>query len=159
MLKVSHYCIFLVVAVFTFESTAFAPKTSLTLQRSLVGSLSTPTPQSLPRRLKEDSNDDEGKDEPITREERSRREEEAEASTQIMDSLQFPQRVGSAITGAAIAFLVIEITLNQFGYGLYRPDTGGMLTVDTLERRNFQVETRKSMKDQSSVEPPALVDQ
>jgi hypothetical protein len=150
-----------VVAVFTFESTAFAPKTSLTLHRSLVGSPFTPTPQSLPRRLKEDSNDEEEKkNEPITRAELALREEEA--SNKIMDSLLFPQRFGSAITGAAIAFLVIEITLNQFGYGLYRPDTG-MLTIDTLERRNFQVTTRKSMKDrdkqlQQIVVPPALVD-
>jgi hypothetical protein len=88
--------------------------------------------------------DTEEKDEPISLAELSRREEES--SRKVMQRLTLPSRIGEAMNSAAWLFVVCGVLLNINGYGYVVKDNH-MITIDTLENRQFQLEIRKSMKE------------
>eukprot|EP00980_Cylindrotheca_fusiformis_P028657 scaffold22634_cov123-Cylindrotheca_fusiformis.AAC.4 len=81
---------------------------------------------------------------PISLYELSRREEEA--SKRVRDKLLFPYRLGRAFNALLWTFVVVGVLLNVFGYGYIRGDNG-MLSIGTLEERNFQIEVNKSAKE------------
>lgn len=84
------------------------------------------------------------KEEPLTLYELSLLEERA--AKRIDDKLMFPFRMGRAINGALWTFVLIGIALNIFGYGYIRGENG-MITIGTLEERNFQIEVNKSARE------------
>ena len=96
-------------------------------------------------RMKDEDKDE--KDEAITGIELARLEEEA--SRKIFQSLLLPQRIGEALNAAAVSFVVCGVVLNVFGYG-YVVQDNHMITIDTLENREFQIEVRKSMNERAN---------
>ena len=90
----------------------------------------------------QDDNDDndkeqEDQDEPMTEEESSRK---------VFQRLDLPRRIGEAVNSVAVLFVVCGLLLNVCGYSYVLKDNY-MLTIDTLENRQFQRELRKSTKE------------
>ncbi|CAJ1940030.1 unnamed protein product [Cylindrotheca closterium] len=80
-------------------------------------------------------------------------EMEARASKRINDRLLLPYRLGEALTNVAWFVVILSVFLNAFGYAYIRGDYG-IITIGTIEERNFQIEMRKSSKEamESSVD-------
>jgi hypothetical protein len=91
--------------------------------------------------MQDDDNDneeeEEEQDEPMTEEESSRK---------VFQRLDLPRRIGEAINSVAVLFVVCGLLLNVCGYSYVLKDNY-MLTIDTLENRQFQRELRKSTKE------------
>mmetsp|Transcript_8578 Transcript_8578/g.14266 ORF Transcript_8578/g.14266 Transcript_8578/m.14266 type:complete len:167 (-) Transcript_8578:206-706(-) len=163
MLAVSYF-ILLVVAVFRCECAAFTPSRGsiLAIRRvtfhSVVGSTSSSTYapatghsiSTLLRLRMKDGNKEE-KDEPMTLAEIARIEEEA--SRKVMNRLLLPNRIGEAVTSMAWFFVGSAVLLQGFGYG-YVINDNHMISIDTLENREFQVTMRKSMREAKTETPP-----
>jgi hypothetical protein len=81
--------------------------------------------------------EEEEQDEPMTEEESSRK---------VFQRLDLPRRIGEAINSVAVLFVVCGLLLNVCGYSYVVKDNY-MLTIDTLENRQFQREMRKSVKE------------
>jgi hypothetical protein len=82
-------------------------------------------------------NEEEEQDEPMTEEESSRK---------VFQRLDLPRRIGEAVNSVAVLFVVCGLLLNVCGYSYVVKDNY-MLTIDTLENRQFQREMRKSVKE------------
>jgi hypothetical protein len=89
--------------------------------------------------MQDDDNakEEEEQDEPMTEEESSRK---------VFQRLDLPRRIGEAINSVAVLFVVCGLLLNVCGYSYVVKDNY-MLTIDTLENRQFQRELRKSTKE------------
>lgn len=62
----------------------------------------------------------------------------------VFENVKFLENVNKAATTTAYAFLVIGFLLNIFGYDFLVQD--GKLTIDTLEKRQFQNEVTRTTK-------------
>jgi hypothetical protein len=85
----------------------------------------------------EEEKDEEPMTEPMTEEESSRK---------VFQRLDLPGRIGEAVNSVAVLFVCCGLLLNVFGYAYVVKDNY-MLTIDTLENRQFQRELSKSMKE------------
>jgi hypothetical protein len=92
------------------------------------------------------------KDEPITLYELAEREEKQ--SREVMNSLLFPQRLGQAITVFGYLFIASAFALEPFGYCYTIDQETHRLTIDTLEHKSFEKESRKYMKSSTSTSTP-----
>jgi hypothetical protein len=81
---------------------------------------------------------------------RSLYEKEEESSKKVFNNLTAGNGLGTVVTGAGWAFVVIGFILNMFGYDYVVRD--GRVTIDTVEARQFQMEVNKSMKVQKKLE-------
>jgi hypothetical protein len=71
---------------------------------------------------------------------------EEESSRKVFQRLDLPRRIGEAVNSVAVLFVVCGLLLNVCGYSYVVKDNY-MLTIDTLENRQFQREMRKSVKE------------
>jgi hypothetical protein len=80
-------------------------------------------------------------------------EMEARASKRINDRLLLPYRLGEALTNLAWFVVILSVVLNGFGYAYIRGQNG-LITIGTLEERNFQIEMAKGTREamESSVD-------
>jgi hypothetical protein len=72
-------------------------------------------------------------------------QKEQEASNKLAFKFSFPDRIGKAFNAFGVIFLVLGFILNQFGYAYVR-NSNGWIGIDTLDRRDFQVEMYKKEK-------------
>ena len=87
---------------------------------------------------------DETKEPPMSLAELSRLEEEV--SRKNLDSLLVPSRIGKAITNVGWLFVISGFVLNLLGYG-YVVQPNHLIKIDTLENRQFQMEMRRSVRE------------
>lgn len=111
--------------------------------------VSTKQHQFLMRREAEDHEDKndmelETKESPMSLADLSRLEEEA--SRKNLERLLLPDRIGQAVTKVAWLFVLSGFVLNIFGYG-YVVQANHLIKIDTLENRQFQMEVRKSIRE------------
>lgn len=96
------------------------------------------------------NNDDDNMKEPsLTLAELAQMEENA--SRKNLEQLLLPNRISEAVTKLAWLFVLSGFALNAFGYGyVVKSDVPfyQRIQIDTLENRQFQMEVRKSMKQQ-----------
>lgn len=93
-----------------------------------------------------DDNDDDDKEQEEEEEELDEPMTEEESSRKVFQRLDLPRRIGEAINSVAVLFVVCGLLLNVCGYSYVVKDNY-MLTIDTLENRQFQRELRKSTKE------------
>jgi hypothetical protein len=88
----------------------------------------------------------------LTLEELDRKEREK--SRRTMQTLLLPNTIGAALNAALYAFVIIGILLEVCGYGYVLQDNG-WIRVDTLEKRDFQLELRRSsrLEQQKQLQP------
>eukprot|EP00978_Attheya_sp_CCMP212_P007362 scaffold17121_cov60-Attheya_sp.AAC.1 len=72
-------------------------------------------------------------------------QKEQEAANKLAFKFSFPDRIGKAFNAFAVIFLVLGFILNQFGYAYVR-NSNGWIGIDTLDRRDFQIEMYKKEK-------------
>jgi len=94
-----------------------------------------------------------GDSEPISLAELSQLEEDA--SKRVMDRLMLPSLVGRAVTAFAWGFVILGFLLNLVGYDYVRDPDTGWLTVDTLEKSQFEKAKINSMRQQRLQEETA----
>ena len=71
-------------------------------------------------------------------------QKEEESSKKVIQNLTAGRGLGTIVTAAGWAFVLIGFVLNMFGYDYVVRD--GRVTIDTVEARQFQMEVNRAMK-------------